>query len=188
MHQSYKRRQIKQEHNKQFYKNSLRYSFGSLLLCDIIIFSYDFGTATFQHVILPNGHCNYFGQMEYATIGIAHAYSALSKIIQIILLVVYFVYYYQLNKMLKMVRSLAVNGDHQQNQLFFKLAITMAAAIGISQFLFAYNRLINPLAIVGIVGTILLLIQQSVFIFLFTSSKKVSQLCKERFCTTGTSS
>ena len=188
MHQSCKCIEVKKVHNKQFYKNSMKYIFGSLLLFDILIFSYDFGTATFQHAILPNGHCNYFGQVEYATIGIAHAYNSLNKIIQIILLVVYFVYYYKLNKMLKLVRTLAVNGDLQQNQLFFKLAITMATAIGISQFFFAYNRFINPLPIVGIVGTFLLLIQQCVIIFLFTSSKKVSQLCKERFCTAKTSS
>ena len=65
--------------------------------------------------------------MEYDTTQIAQAYSIISKIIQAILLAVYFVYYYQLNKALRMVRTLALNTDHKQNNLYFKLAATMAA-------------------------------------------------------------
>ena len=155
-------------------------------MLDILIVTYDIGTTKFQHVILPNGHCNFFGSMEYGTLRIAQAHNALNKIFQIILLVVYFVYYYKLNKMLKMFCTLAVNVD-QQNQLIFKLAITMAATIGISQFFFTYNRFINHVNIVGIVGGFSLLMQQCVIIILFTNSK-VLWLCKKKFCTTGISS
>ena len=187
MRQSCKCIEVTKVHNKQFYKDSMKYIFGSLFLLDILIFSYDFGTATFQHVVLPNGHCSFYKQNKYDTVNIVHAYNALNKIIQIILLVVYFVYHYKLNKMFKMLRISATNVDHQQNQLIFKLAITMAAIMGISQIFFAYNRLISPIN-VWIVGGLSVFIQHSATLILFTSSKKVLRLCKERFCTTGTSS
>ena len=58
----------------------MKYIFGSLLLLDILIFSYDFGTATFQHVILPNGHCSFYNQIEYDAIKIAQTYTVLNKL------------------------------------------------------------------------------------------------------------
>ena len=145
MRQSCKSIEVKKVHNKQFYKNSMKYIFSSLLLFDILIFSYDFGTATFQHVILPNGHCSFYGQTVYSTMSIAQAHNTINKIIQITLLVVYFVYYHKLNKILKIVCTLVVTIDHQQNRLHFKLAVTMAAIIGISQVSFAYNWFIKIL-------------------------------------------
>ena len=150
MHQSCKCIEVKKEHNKKFYKNSMKYIFGSLLLFDILIFGYDFGTATFQHAVLPNGHCSYFA--EYHTIEIAQAYNIINKIVQIILLAVYFVYYYKLDKMFTMLRTSTTNVNHQQNRLFFKLAVTMAATIGISQFVYPFTSLISSINAVRIVG------------------------------------
>ena len=188
MRQSCKSIEVKKVRNKQFYENSMKYIFGSLLLFDILIFSYDFGTATFQHVVLPNGHCSFNDQLENDAVKIAQANNVLNKISQIILLLVYFVYYYKLNKMLRLVRTLAVKVDHQQNRLYFKLAITMAATIGIAQFFLTYTRLISPTAFARIVGGLSVPAQRCVILILLTSSKKVLRLCKERFCTTGTSS
>ena len=88
--------------------------------------------------------------------------------------------------MLKMVRTLSSKVDHQQNRLYFKLAITLAATLGISQFFFAYNRFIISTAVGGLVGRFSLLMQRCVILILVTSSKKVLQLCRERFCTTET--
>ena len=189
MRQSCKCIEIKKVQNKQFYKNSIKYIFGSLLLLDILIFSYDFGTATFQHVILPNGHCSLYTETEYDAINIAYAYINLNKIIQIIFLVVFFIYNYKLNKILKTFRTAATNGDHQQNKMFFKLAASMAATIGTVHFFFAYTRLINSTKsdTIHAVGGISALIQRCAILLLFVSSKKVLQLCKDRFCTTGTS-
>ena len=71
MRQSCRSREVKNIHNKQFYKNSINYIFGSLLLFDILILSYDFGTGAFQNVLLPNGHCSSSARKEYDTIQIA---------------------------------------------------------------------------------------------------------------------
>ena len=176
MHQSCRSREIKYFHKKQFYKSSVNYIFGSLLLLDILIFSYDFGTGTFQKVILANGHCSSLAQMEYGTVKIAQTYTIISKIIQA---TAYFVYHYQLKKALRMVNTLALNVDHKQSRLYYKLAATMAATIGISQFFFAYIIFIDFATIIGIVGTFMLLIQQCVIIALFTSSKKISKLPRD---------
>ena len=187
MRHSYKCRQMNKEINKKLYKYSIVYVLGSLLVFNIFIVSYDFGTDAFKHVILPNGHCSFINPTEYDTIGISHANHTLNKFIQITLLVVYFVYYYKLNKMLKMVHNMVANTDQQHNRWFFKIAITMGATIGISQFLFGYITFFKQTNIVGIVGGLSLLVQQSVIVILLMCSKKVSKLCKERFCTTGTS-
>ena len=150
--------------------------------------SYDFGIGSFKHVILPNGHCEFVVQQNYDTIRIAFAYNSLSKVIQIVLLVVYFVYYYKLNKMLKMVHDMIANSDQQQNRLFLKIAITMGVTTGMSGFIFIYNRFVSNTTIVGIVGVLSLLTQQCVIAILIMCSKKLPRLCKERFCTTRTSS
>ena len=190
MRQSCKCIEVKKVHNKQFYKNSMKYIFGSLLLLDILIFTYDFGTATFQHVVLPNGHCSLYTETEYDTINIAYTYTSLNKIVQIIFLAVYFIYHYKLNKMLKMLHTSATDDDYQQNQMFFKLAVSMATTIGVAHFLFTYTRLINSTEsdAVQAVGGISAMIQRFAIFTLLISSKKVLRLWKKRFCTTGTSS
>ena len=190
MHCSYKCRVVTKEINKKLFKHSIMYILGLLLLFNIFIVSYDFGTGSFKLVILPNGHCDFFIRSKYDTIEIVHASNTLNKIIQIILLVVYFVYYYKLNKMLTMVHDMVANTDQQQNRLFLKIAITMAVTIGMSYFVYAFNRVVTQTFIVGIIGNLSRLIQQCVIVILITCSKNVSSLCKERFCirTTGTSS
>ena len=56
MGQSCKSREVKKQHDKQFYKNSVNFLISSLLLLDFLIISYDFGTATFQHVRIRDEH------------------------------------------------------------------------------------------------------------------------------------
>ena len=183
MHHSYKGRELTEKLNKKLYKYSMVYVLGLLFLFNIFIVSYDFGTGAYKHVILPDGHCSFINPTEYDTIEIAHAHNTLNKAIQITLIVVYFVYHYKLNKMLKMVHSMIVNTDQQQNRMFLKIAITMGVTIGISEFIFIFNRFVS-ISIVGIIGALALLIQQCAIVVLIMCSRNVPQLCKERFCTT----
>ena len=118
MYYSYKSREVTEEMNKRLYKYAITYVLGLSLLFGIFVVGYDFGTGTFKHTLLPNGHYSFVVQSEYNTVGLLHAYGYVNKIIQILLLVAYFVYYFKLNKMLKMVCRMA-NIDMQQNQLFF---------------------------------------------------------------------
>ena len=186
MRHSYKGRKLTRELDKKLYKYSIVYVLGLLLLFNIFIMSYDFGTDAYKHVILPDGHCSFINPTEYNTIEIAHAHNTLNKALQFILIMMYFIYYYKLNKMLTMVRSMVANTDQQQNQLFFKIAVTMGATIGISEFIFIYNRFAGHI-VTGIIGAFALLVQQCVIVILMMCSRNVLQLCKERFSTTGSS-
>jgi len=120
---------------------------------------------------------------------IVNANGTLNKSIGTLLLVVYFVYYYKLKKKLKvLVVPDMANVDRQHNQLFFKVALTMAATIGITQVFIVMNRIIDVKQILRIVSVVSLFIQQYVIMILCTCTKKMSQLCKEKFFTTETSS
>jgi len=187
MYCTYKRKLVTESINKKILKYSMIYTFGSLILLDIFMISYDFGTGTFKHIILPNGHCSFFDQPEYDTTVIVHANGTLNKAIGTLLFVVYFIYYYKLNKMLKVVRDMA-NVDRQHNQLFLRVALTMAATLGVTQVFIVMNRIIDIKQILRVVPAVSLLIQQCVIMILCMCTKKMSQLCKEKFFTTETSS
>ena len=185
MHLSYRSRQLTKALNKMFLKNSLKCVLGSLLLFNFFIVSYDFGTGTYKHALLPNGHCSLVEQSQYDTIRIVHANGILNKTIQILLLVVYFVYKHKLNKKLKMVRSLAVNSDRKNNQLYFKIAIIMGATIGISQFITVFSWYFERTDILSIAG-LSFIVQQCLIMSLYMCSEKMLQLCKQKFSSTVT--
>ena len=106
----------------------------------------------------------------------------INEIIQNFLLVVY----YKLKKMLEMFRHLENTGA-DMDPLFFKMAIMMGASLGISKILLASSWYFDNELFLNMVG-VLFFIQQCVIASFFMCSKKVSQLYKERFCTTVTSS
>ena len=138
VHHSYKCREITKDLNKTFYKVSMAYIFGSLLLIDIFILSYDVGTAMFQNVILQNGHCDLIAR--YETTAIAFTFNTLNKIIQVILFIVYYIYYYKYKKLLKSYDNAATGTDEEQHLRFFKIAVTIGVTIGFSGFIHIFNR------------------------------------------------
>ena len=75
MYYSYRGREVTKDINKKLYKYALMYVLGLLLLFAIFVVGYDFGTGTYQHTLLPNGHCSYIVQSEYNTIVLLHALS-----------------------------------------------------------------------------------------------------------------
>ena len=186
MRYSYKSREVTKELNKTLYRYAITYVLGVILMYDIFIVGYDFGTGTYKHALQPNGHCSFFVQSEYDTIALFHALGYVNQIVQALLLTTYFVYYYKLNKKLQFIRQLASNNSHH-NRLFLKVAIAMGATLGISQVFFIASWYIDneiPIRIAGF----FFIVQQFVIMLLFMCSKKTSRLCKERFCTTETSS
>ena len=143
MHSTYKSREVTREINKKYYKNAIMYVLGVLLLFNIFIVGYDFGTDTYEHTFLPNGHCSFFVPLEYNTVRLLYAYSYFNEIIQILLLVASFVYYYKLNKMLTIVHHMPSTNDKQRNRLYLRIAIMMAASIGISRLSFSSSWYFN---------------------------------------------
>ena len=183
MHHSYKSRQLTDQLNKKLYKYSIIYVLGNLLLFDIFILGYDFGTGTYKHTILPNGHCSFFVQSEYDTIRVFHVLNNINRALKGLLIVTYFTYHYKVSKTLRMVHSLAMGTDTQQNQLFLKIAITMGATLGISQIFFTASWFFdNEIALR--IGGFFFIIQQCVIMSFYMCTKKMSRLCKDKFCTT----
>ena len=79
MHSSFKSIEIKKEDRKRFLKISMVYSFGLPLLFTILMISYNAGTGTYQHVILPNGHCSFIPGSPYVTSKISLANSVFNS-------------------------------------------------------------------------------------------------------------
>ena len=184
MHSSYKSIEVRKETKKRLFRYCIAYIFGLSLLFNIFMISHDVGTGTYKHVMLPNGHCSFFPGSPYVTaISIAYANIFFNRILQIIFLVVYFTYYYKFQNAVKFVRKLATS-NRQKDQHYFKLAIAMAATIGLSKFLLALNGFIEYSNFLILVALFFLLIQQAVIMILIMCSKKMARLCKERFCTT----
>ena len=187
MHSSYKCMQLTNETKKKLYKYSIMYVFGLLLLFDIVIITYDFGTNTFQHAISTDGHCSFVPETQYITSGVLIPNIFFNKALEIIFLIVYFFYYYKLNKMLKMIRNIR-STDRQHNPLYLKVALGMGATIGISKFLYIIDLLIiGHSDILLLLATFCLLVQQTLIMTLIMCSKKMPRLCKEKFCATETS-
>ena len=97
----------------------------------------------------------------------------------------YFVYCYKLNKLLTIIHDMP-NDDTDQNRLFLKIAMIMGASLGISQISYPSTWYFGNEVFLYIAGSFIL-IQQCVILFIFMSSKKVSQLCKDKICSTETS-
>ena len=187
MHSSYKSIEVRKETKKRLFRNCIVYIIGLSLLFNVFMISHDFGTGTYKHAMLPNGHCSFFPGSPYHTaIKIAYANIFLNRFLQIIFLVVYFIYYYKFQNAVKFVRKLATS-NRQKDQHYFKLAVVMAATIGLSKFLLALNGFIEYSNFLILVSLFFLLIQQAVIMILMMRSKKTARLCKERFCTTETS-
>ena len=186
MRHSYKSRQLTKQLNKTLYKYSIIFVLGQLLVFNIFVLSYDFGTGTYEHALLPNGHCSFFVRSGYDTVGIYHAFGYVYQAIQSLLIITYFIYHYKTNKMLRMVRSMA-NTDTQQNQLFLKIAITMGATVGISHIIFATSWYLDSEIPLRRISGFFFIIQQCVIMSFYMCTKKMSQLCKKKFCTTETS-
>ena len=177
-------RQRTKEIDRRFFKYSVFHILGLSLLFGIFVVSYDFGTGTYEHTLLPNGHCSFLVQSEYNTIVANQTFIYINEFIQTLLLVAYFVYYFKLKKMLTLVPDMA-NTATRHDRLFLKIAITMGATLGISQVLLASSWYFDTEITLRIAG-FFFFIQQCVFMSFYMCTKRMSRLCKKKFRTTQT--
>ena len=140
MYYSYRGREVTKEINKKPYKYAIRYVLGASILFCIFVVGYDFGTGTYKHTLLPNGHCVNF--IDYNTLRLMDSYAYINEIVKVFLLVTYFVYYYKFNKLFTIIRSMPKT-DTQQNRLFLKIAIIMGVNLGISQMAYPFWWIFN---------------------------------------------
>ena len=62
MRESYKSREVTKEINRTLYRYAIAYALGVILMYDIFIVGYDFGTGVYKHALLPNSHCSFLVQ------------------------------------------------------------------------------------------------------------------------------
>ena len=180
---SYKSIEMTKYFNNRLYKYGITYVLGLSVLFGFFVVTYDFGTGTYRHALLPNGHCSHLAQSEYDTKRLLHAYNYVNAIAQAIILTTYFVYFYKLSKVLKGVKKMASKKDTQLNKFFFKIALTMAATLGISEILFALSWNFDNQLGIRIAG-LFYFIQQFVIMSLYMCSKKMRRLWKQKLCNT----
>jgi len=77
--------------------------------------------------------------------------------------------------------------NKQNDRFYFKLAVAMAATMGISKFLYLINGLIGYSYLLVFIALFSLFAQQAVIVVLIMCTKKMANLCNERFRTTETS-
>ena len=175
MHSSYKTIEVKNETKKRVFKYSVVYIFGLPLLFQFFMITYDVGTGTYHHVILPNGHCSFVSTPPYTTSSIGYANIFFNRVLQIILVIVYFTYYYKIQNALKLIRSMATF-NKQKDQFYLKLGVSMAATMGISKFFYVLDAFTEHSDWLLLIGALFLLIQQALIMILLTCSKKMARL------------
>ena len=135
-----------------------------------LIALFDFLTDSGKHTMLSNGYCMpYYHNYTYKTIIFLNVICGMFKIVELVSFAIYFFYFYKLKIDRNCAENRAINRHNHASLV--KLAIIMAATIGLSYFAWLFN---SPLA--GISGMVLLFIQQCVIVASFT---KMSWLCRK---------
>ena len=156
----------------------------TLILQFFVTIAYDWRTGNGKYTLLANGHCNFIDQYQYSykTLFFGDFIIAINKFVEITMFSIYLVYFYKFN-----VNIRPANVSLQYNRVLFRVAIAMGATVGPSYFIFILLLIFDPeySNIIGISGTILVLIQQAVITASFMCTKKMSALCKAQLCSRG---
>jgi len=173
----YNLQSISQEEYKKLLKYYLMYTIGSVGLFDFFVVSYDLATGNGAHTILPSGHCMFLGQDYDVTMKIPQAYAAFNKTTQIVFFLIYLLYFYKFNSE----RSNDTDSNRQYKKIsqeLFMFATAMGATIGHSQFIWLLKIFGSINYINGIIGALILLIQQSIIVF-SVLYKRIVYACKD---------
>ena len=167
---SYKMLQVSELKNK-----SLFGWYMALVACIVLssiglITLFDFLTDSGEHTMLSNGYCTpYYHNYTYKTIILLNVICGMLKTVQIVSFTIYLFYFNKLKIDCYSTENRAIKRHNHASLV--KLAIIMAATIGLSYFIWLLN---SPLA--GISGMVFLFIQQSIIV---TSFLKMSRLCRK---------
>ena len=170
--------QFSESREKHFFRQSLMYSFGSLILFGSFILIRDVDTGNGRHTILPSGHCSYWVS-DYDTILIPRTNAAINKMIQIALFIVYLYYYYKLSSGTS-TNEVSEAAKKQSRQLF-KIAVSFGGTVGISEFIWLLEFFIGVDYVGGIIAVTMLFIQQCVIMTSFMYYSRMSKVCRDFF-------
>ena len=160
----------------------MTYEVVTIMLAVLLILLYDIPSDNGRYTLLADGHCSFLNQYVYPTLVLMYVIACIYKAVQMGMFTVYLYYAYKTYNTI----SDPSTSSKQQKKLF-KIAVTMAATVGVSFFIFLSVFIVdvNYLPIIAFVGSVYLLIQQGVIMISFMVTKRMRQLWRhclaERF-------
>jgi len=170
--------QMSKETEQRYFRRYAITIAGTVLLVLFFIISHDITTGHYKDVVLPNGQCISTELHRYRAAVAPIMVNGIANIAQVALLIAYLYYIYQIKKDLS-----DAGVSNSQHSLLHKIATAMAMQVGI---LFFFHMLQNVLNLFDdrlnhIIGAGSLLVQQFFLAVILLCTKKVHNLCKERF-------
>ena len=153
------------------------YALITLVLLFFVTITYDWRTENGKNALLPNGHCSSIDLYAYNTVYLKKVIVFTNKFAQITMFLAYLVYFYKLKADFRDAPNSA-----QYNRKFFRIAIAMGGAIGLSHLIWipvAFDP--NYSILVAVSDTILLFIQQVIIMTSFMCTRRIAELCKACF-------
>ena len=161
MRQSHMMRQHDDSKTKFLFKCYIIYVISLLAVSLFLVLTYDLVTGSWRDTMLDNGRCAILIQFDFSTVSIMFAVSTANKLLQITMFVAYLFYCYKLRSIY--CRDTA--SGRQTQRTLFKIAVAMGATIGLSQLIFAFNKISGYNSIpVERIGGISLVVQQCVMV------------------------
>ena len=181
--------QLRSEMPKNLLLHYNCFVFGLLALFAVIIIGYDLYSGNGKHTILPDGYCVFASdRSSYQTHVITDFYNTAHKVAHMSLLAIFLFYYYK-ERNNKVAPASSDNSNVNPtrvpvSKLLFRIAVAMGAFVGIARIIFVATAIFAP-SYTGVtthLGLFALLLQQCVVMGCFMCTRKMSRLCRERFC------
>ena len=151
------------------------YAAFALVLLFFATIAYDWRTGNGKYTILY-GHCHHIDYSTYNTLYFSNYIVGINKFLQIIMFSAYLVYYYKFKT-----NVCPAQVSLQHNKELVKIAIAMGASIGLAYFMFTILAVLDYSHTAFMSSSILLIIQQTVIMTSYISTKKIFGLCKAYF-------
>ena len=165
--------EISTKKSYSLFKRYASYAFGTLLLFAFLTLSYDLMTESGKYLLLPGGRCS-FVPSSYEAIFIRNMFVFINKVIQITMFITYLVYFYKV-----IVDIGNTETSPRYNRALSRIAIGMGATIGLSFFIWILPVNQSYEIITGIIGSVLLFIQQFIIMTSYLCTKKMSELWRK---------
>ena len=134
-------------------------------------------TGNYKFTLQQNSQCASLDLHIYNTLIIPIIFSSINKMIQ---LVQFITYLYYTCKIAKDISNAGVSNGYQS--IMHKTAILLGAMIGLNDFLYVIQSIVNlDNRLVALLQVALFLLQQSVAMIIFLFEKKVRRLCREHY-------
>ena len=158
--------------------------FGLLAVFAIIIISYDLYSGNGKQTILPSGHCLFINDYTYQTFRIKDAQTTSNKVAQLSCFVIFLFFYFKQRNTIAPSEDNSYKTSIRISKQLLRIAVAMGAAVGIARLIWVTTAIFAPsLAYISTtIGVLAQLLQQCVVMASFMCTRKMSRLCRERFC------